>query len=149
MDNVDPTGYLSFVISIGGAFTPVLGGEGWGGIYVTLPSPGNYFDIGVFGTGGLAAGWQMGTATEVGVIKGNESDIRGITINGNAAGGPGSLTVLSNCHLKPVGLMVGPSADLGASVTFAETKAFGLNNFGTWLGGWLYQALHPLYNYGE
>lgn len=129
--------------TIGGGFTTIFGGEGWGGIYVTLPSPGNDFDVGVFGTGGIATGWQVGLANQYGVVQGNEQDMRGITINANAAGGLGSATVLFDCHNRPVGTMGGGAAELGASVTYSKTKAIGLNDLGTWLGGWLYQRLCP------
>ena len=103
----DPTGLLNLVTTIGGGFTPGLGGEGWWGIYVTLPSPGNDFDIGVFGTGGIATGWQWGLANQYGIVQGNEQDIRGITTNANAAGGLGSATIMFDCHGRPVGVMGG------------------------------------------
>jgi RHS repeat-associated protein len=143
VSNVDPAGLLSVVAAIGGGFTTVLGGEGWSGIYITLPSPGTNFDIGVFGTGGIAVGWQYGVANQYGIVKGDESNIRGITINANAAGGLGSATAMFDCDHHPVGVMFGPAAELGASVTLSQTKAAGLNDLGTWLGGWLYQRFHP------
>ena len=120
----------------------MLGFEGWGGIYVTLPEGGIHatnFDIGVFGTGGLSAGWNIGFNNQYGIIKGNESDIQGITVNANVAAGPGSVTASFDREGNLVGAMVGPSAELGASVTLSETHAIGLNDFGTWLGGWIYE----------
>ena len=103
-------GLLSVVATIGGGFTTVLGGEGWAGVYVTLPSPGNNLDIGLFGTGGIAGGWQYGVADQYGIVKGNEGDIRGITINANAAGGLGSATAMFGCSGTPAGITVGPVA---------------------------------------
>ena len=89
------------------------------------------------------SGWQYGVANQDGIVKDNEADIRGITINANAAGGLGSGTAMFDCGGHPVGIMVGPAAELGASVTLSQTEAAGINDLGTWLGGWLYQKLHP------
>jgi hypothetical protein len=133
VSNVDPSGLLNVVAAIGGGFTTLLGGEGWLGVYVTLPSHGNNFDIGVFGTGSLAAGIQYGVAEQYGAIKGNVDDIRGITVNANASGAILSGTLSFDTEGQLVGVMGGPGAEVGASVTLSQTKAAGLSDLGTWL----------------
>src|SRR6185437_9546883 len=104
---------------------------------------GNNFDIGLFGTGGLAEGWQQGTAAQVGVVKGNEDDIRGITVNVNVAAAVGSGTVMLDTNGNVVGGALGPAAEGGASVTLSKTQAVGLGDLGTWLGGRIYEYFHP------
>lgn len=88
-------------------------------------------------------GWQYGTAGQVGVVKGNEDDINGITTNVSAAGGFGSGTLMFDADGHVVGAAVGPAAEGGGSVTLSKTQATGLNGFGTWLGGKLYEYFHP------
>jgi len=138
----DPLGLLNLVVTAGGSFVTGLGGEGFVGIYITLPSPGNNFDIGVFGSGGIGGGWEYGVANQYGFVTGNESDIRGITVDANASGGPGSGSIMFDKN-GPVGVMVGPAAELGGSIMLSETHAIGLSDFGTWLGGWIYENTHP------
>jgi hypothetical protein len=142
VSGTDPFGLLNVVTTIGGTFTPGLGAEGWVGIYITLPSPGNTFDIGLFGSGGLSGGWDFGVANQYGLIKGNESDINGITVDVNASSGVGSASLFFDKE-GLVGGVVGPAAEAGGSITLSETHAIGLNDFGSWLGGWIYEQTHP------
>jgi len=139
----DPLGLLNVVASIGGSFATVLGAEGWTGIYVTLPSPGNNLDIGVFGTGGLSVGWNVGVTNQYGFVTGNESDIQGITINVNGSGNVVGGTAMFNQNGQLVGVMGGPSIEVGGSIVLAQSNAAGLNDVGNWLGGWIYQFINP------
>lgn len=97
----------------------------------------------------MGAGWNIGVSNQYGIVQGGENDINGITINANSGGGPGSGTIAFNQNGQPVGIMVGPSVDVGASVVLSQTKAAGLNDVGASLGGAIYDVvqmwkfLHP------
>ena len=145
ISRTDPLGLLNLVVTAGGSFVTVLGGEGFVGIYITLPWPGTNLDIGVFGSGGIGGGWEWGVANQYGFVTGNESDIRGITVDANASGGLGSGSIMFDKN-GPVGAMVGPAAELGGSVMLSETHASGLNDLGSWLGGVIYDLVHPSTN---
>lgn len=44
---------------------------------------------------------------------------------------------------KPAGFVLGPAAEEGFAVSATKTEAWGLNDLGYWLGGKLYDHLHP------
>jgi hypothetical protein len=69
---------------------------------------------------------------------GDVDDIRGVTYNVNAGGTAVGGTAMFNEDGKLVGFTAGPSADIGLSGTYAKTGALSLREFGSWLGGWLY-----------
>ena len=85
---------------------------------------------------------NLGIAGQGGIIQGDVNDIRGITGNVNFSGAPLSATAMldSNGHL--VGLVGGPAAELGGSVTYSRTGAVSLGELGSALGGWLYDHTH-------
>jgi hypothetical protein len=119
---------------VGGSFVPGFGAEGSVGIYITLPEYGKYnFDIGVWGSGGFGAGYNVGLGVQAGLIKGDECDIKGVTYNANAGGGVGSGTAMFDDRGHVVGVTVGPAADIGASESYAKTGAVGLADFFNWL----------------
>ena len=93
-------------------------------------------------SGGIAAGYNVGLGASAGLVTGDESNIQGITYNTNAGGtSVGGTAMFDQSGL--VGFTAGPSADIGASASYAQTGAAGLGDFGRWLGGWLYDKLHP------
>jgi hypothetical protein len=140
---IDPLGLTNLVAQIGGSIVPGLGVEGSVGIYVTLPTNGNNFDMGVFASGGFATGFNVGGGNQYGIIKGNESDIQGVTYNVNGGAAVGSGTLMFDDKGNLVGGTLGPAADLGLSASYTKTGAWGLNDLGNALGGWLYDKLHP------
>ena len=146
LNRIDPLGLVNVVGQIGGSAVQALGGTGAVGIYVTLPSPGNYIDIGLYGSAGPAGGEIIGVGTGVGFIKGNVTDIRGISYNAEAAGVAGDGTVMFDEHGHLIGGVVGPAAELGFAVSVTKTGAHGLNELGGWLGISLYNLLHPKCN---
>lgn len=140
--SIDPSGLANVVLQVGGSLVPVVGGEGFVGIYVTLPQYGGAnFDVGFFASGGVGAGWNIGLGTGGGVIKGDVSDIRGITTNINGAGAVASGTLMFD-DKGLVGATFGPAAKLGASITHANTGAFSFREFGSKLGSWLYEKFN-------
>jgi RHS repeat-associated protein len=142
----DPSGHLNVVGQVGGSFVPGFGGEGYVGGYVTFPFfDGAKFDMGFFASGGIGAGLNVGFSSGLGVVegdKGDVNDIRGITTNVNVGGGPGSATVMIGDNGKPIGATFGPSADLGASITHADTGAFSFREFGHWFYDWIHGGCH-------
>jgi len=138
----DVYGLLSVVAQGGASIVRGLGGEGYLGIYITLPSPGINFDIGVYASGGLAGGYNVGSGWGLGLIKGDQSSISGITYNVNGGMTPvGGTLMYDNTGL--VGGVVGPAAEEGASGSYARTGAFGLSDIGTWIGGKLFNIFGP------
>jgi hypothetical protein len=109
---------------------------------LTLPSPGINYDIGVFGTGSLSAGWDFGFSNQYGFVIGDASNISGITRDISISTSIASLTLMFDQN-GFVGATVGPAAEVGASASLSETHAAGLNQFGNWLGGWIYQQINP------
>lgn len=142
MEDIDPLGLVNVVAQVGGSAVQALGGTGAFGIYVTLPSPGNYIDIGVYGSAGPAGGELVGAGTGLGFIKGNVTDIRGISYNAEAAGVAGDGTVMFDEHRHIIGAVVGPAAELGFAISVTKTGAHGLNELGSWFGIWLYNKLN-------
>jgi len=45
-----------------------------------------------------------------------------------------------NGHM--IGATAGPAAKLGFYGSYAKTEAWGLNDVGSWLGGWAYDITH-------
>jgi RHS repeat-associated protein len=145
---VDPLGLFNIVGQVGGSLVPGIGGEGYIGIYMTLPSR-NYEngqitwtrpDIGVYSSGGVGAGWNIGVALGLGYVKGEEKDIQGVTYNVNVGVPPVGVSAMYDPDGKRVGVVFGPAADLGASGTYAETHAIGLRD----AFGWLFDRIDPL-----
>ena len=140
---VDPLGLLNLVVGGGGSYVPGIGTEGSAGIYVTLPQYRKYnFDIGVWGSGGLGAGANIGLSAQAGFIKGDKCDIKGVTYNVNAGAAVGSGTLMFDDKGNLVGGTIGPAADLGVSASYAKSGAIGLSDLGSWLGIWLYNKFH-------
>ena len=131
------------MLTRGGSYIRGLGGEGNGGIYLTLQWAPNFIDIGVFGSGGIGIGHNTSLSEEFGIIKGNVNDIRGISYNLNGGIAPGGGTLIFNGNGEIIGATVGEAIEYGLSWTYVKTGAVGLNDLGRWLGIWLYNKLHP------
>jgi RHS repeat-associated protein len=138
----DPSGLINLVLQLGGGAYMGVGGEGAGGAYLTTSTTFPYVDAGVYGTLGGGGGQLIGSGLEGGLIKGNESDIQGVTLNAEGAvPGVGGEVMFSGG--EPVGFVIGPAAEEGFAVSGSKTWAFGLNDVGDLLGGALYEHFHP------
>jgi hypothetical protein len=142
----DPLGLLNIVLGAGGSGVPGIGAEGSGGVYVTVPSKGVDFDVGLWASGGIGIGYNIGIAGMGGVIKGDVNDVRGVTFNANYSGGPISGTAMFDGNGHWVGQTIGPSAEIGISGSYAKTSAFSFGELGSSLGGWFYDHFHPAPN---
>lgn len=129
----DPLGLLNFVGQVGGSFVFGGGGEGYVGIYVTFPQRGGPdADVGIYASGGIGAGYNVGGGVAGGLIKGDVNDIRGITYNANGGGTVVGSTVMFGPDGKPIGAVIGPSARIGLSGSYARTGAWSLREFLGW-----------------
>lgn len=135
ISQVDPRGLLNVIGSVGGSFAPLFGAEGTLGIYLTLPSRGTNIDIGIYWSGGIAAGANIGTGWQGGFALGDQSDLRGISYNVNGGVAPLGGTISFSPDGKFVGATVGPSSEWGLSGSYAKSGAIGLSDLGHWLGG--------------
>jgi RHS repeat-associated protein len=138
---VDATGLANFVVQGGSSLVRGIGGEGYAGFYITLPSRGTNFDIGVYWSGGIGAGYNNGSGWGGGIVGGDKNSIRGITYNANVSWAPLGLTAMFNDQ-GLLGLVGGPAAQLGFSASYAESGAVGLSDIGSWLGRWLFDVLN-------
>jgi RHS repeat-associated protein len=142
LDRTDPLGLINLVGQIGGGGYMGVGGEGAIGVYLTGSTTFPYVDAGVYGTTGGGGGEMIGAGLEGGLIKGNESDIEGVTLNAEGAV-PGVGGEVMFAGGEPVGFVVGPAAEAGVAISGSRTWAFGLNDIGYWLGGKIYEHNHP------
>jgi len=135
----DPLGLLNVVGQVGGTFTTGVGGEGYVGVYVTIPQyNGPDFDFGAYWSGGVSAGWNVGTGASGGFMRGDVNDIRGVTYNVNAGGTvAGGTAMFDDTGL--VGVTVGPSSEIGFSASYARTGAWSASEF----FGWLFDRYMP------
>jgi len=138
----DPSGLVNLVAQVGGSFVRGFGVEGYGGVYITIPSKGINFDMGAYGSGGVGPGYNIGFSESAGLITGDVNTIRGITANLNGGVSPVGGTVMLDENGKPIGFTVGPAEQFGGSITYADTGAFSLGEFGSKIGGWLYDHTH-------
>jgi hypothetical protein len=90
-------------------------------------------DIGVYASGGFGPGGNIGAGWALGLVKGDEKDISGITTNVNGGIAPVGGTVAFDANGDPVGFTIGEALQLGGSVTHADTGAYGLRDFFDWL----------------
>ena len=106
----------SVTVSGGGAFIPIYGVGGSGGIYLsTYP-----FDIGVFFTGEHGYGIDFGLSAKVG---GQTGEINGIQTNINLSYPPVGVTLSANNQGDITGITAGLAPRAFASVTTARTGA--------------------------
>lgn len=145
LTGVDPLGLTNLVAQVSGSASAAnLGGAASVGVYITLQWAPNFIDVGVYGGAGTAIqGGNGGTSEQLGIIKGNENDIEGQSENFEAdyPGVGGTLTYDDQGNW--VGAMAGPSEEVGVSENNQSTTAYGLNDLGAYLGGLLYNKLHP------
>jgi RHS repeat-associated protein len=137
--HIDPSGLLSLVLQGGASFVSVFGGEGYLGLYFTLPSRGTNIDFGIYAAGGIGSGYNIGSGWGIGAIAGDINSIRGITYNVNGGVAPAGGTLMFDGN-GMVGFTAGPSASIGLSGTYSQTGAVGLGDLGSWLGNWLYSV---------
>ncbi|MDQ1811682.1 RHS repeat-associated core domain-containing protein [Massilia sp. CCM 9210] len=143
VDGKDPFGLANLVLGGGGSWVRAAGIEGSAGIYITLPFIGNNnFDVGVYVTGGMAAGYNTGMGWQAGAIKGNVSDIRGLTYNINGGVAPVGGTVMFDADGNVIGVTAGPAVGFGLSATYANTGAWGLSDIGGWIGRSIYDRFN-------
>jgi RHS repeat-associated protein len=119
----DPDGRDTLVLQGGGGAFLGVGGEGYIGIYLS-GSP--KWDVGVYVSGGWGFGLSAGVAGSGGVVKGTADNLRGETVNANVSGGAFSATVAKDLQGKLAGVLVGPAAKLGGSVTDSKTSVLSL-----------------------
>ncbi len=128
---VDPLGLLNILFG-GGLFSAVAptGIEGSGGVVINPGTGTDEADIGVFGSLGTGGGVNVSADVFFGFIKGDISNVSGVTGNINIVPGPVSITIITNPKTGEVmgftaGL--GPSATpIGASGTLSATGTFTL-----------------------
>jgi uncharacterized protein RhaS with RHS repeats len=133
VNSIDPSGLTNLIFQVGGSFVPGNGAEGSVGIYITRPEYGGpSFDFGVYSSGGIGTGFNIGMGLQAGIVKGDVNDIRGVTANINAGGPVVGGTVMYDNKGNVVGGTLGPNAGFGGSVTIAKTGAYGARDFFDW-----------------
>jgi uncharacterized protein RhaS with RHS repeats len=120
----DSKGLITGVYQIGGSYTPILGPEGWSGVFITYND--GHLDAGFYLNGGLSTGYNVGLSEGPGVMQGGLSDLESITGNVNVSTGEGSATFMFDENGRLVGVVGGPAARFGVSYTYSKTSAFSL-----------------------
>jgi hypothetical protein len=129
---VDPFGLLNILGGVGGSAVAPLGIEGSGGIVINPGFGNDNADIGAFGLIGAGGGVNVSGDIFIGFIRGDISNVSGVTANINIVAGPVSLAVFINPKTGQfMGFTagVGPSATIiGASGTLSITGTFTLRD---------------------
>ena len=121
-----------------------LGGSASAGVYITVQLTSPFVDAGVYASVGPAIqGGNGGIAEQLGVVKGNESDIEGQSSNVEADVPGGGLTLSYDEDGHLAGVLAGPAEEVGVSESDQTTTAYGLNDLGEALGGFIYGQIHP------
>jgi len=124
---IDPDGRDNLVAQVGGSLVVGVGVEGYVGMYFSN-SP--RLDVGIFGSGGLADGLNVGMGASGGAIKGPVSNVAGTTVNVNVSTGTLSTTIINDADSgQPIGATFGGAIRLGASVSVAKTSTFSFRDF--------------------
>jgi RHS repeat-associated protein len=127
--HIDPLGLFNVIAGFGGSLVPGAGGEGDVGVAMNPGMGDSHFDVGLFGTVGGGAGWNVSADAFVGIIGGNFSDVRGDTVNVNVGIGPFSGTLMFDpCGFDIVGGTIGPGVfapfNYGFSVKYTTTGMY-------------------------
>jgi RHS repeat-associated protein len=121
-----------------------LGGSASAGVYITVQLTSPFVDAGVYASVGPAIqGGNGGIAEQLGVVKGNESDIEGQSSNVEADVPGGGLTLSYDEDGHLAGVLAGPAEEVGVSESDQTTTAYGLNDLGEALAGFIYGQIHP------
>lgn len=118
----------------------ILGVEGGIGIVFDLDNPG---ESGVFFTGGVAGGANVGASVGVGYAP-NDIEGTGTTFDINAFGGSGTVS-FDNNGFNGIALTVGPGG--GASTAVTNTSSVTINDFLNWLKKAHKDVMRELYNW--
>ena len=111
---VDPEGLTEF-FSIGGTFIKGVGIEGSAGVLLR----NHPTDAGLFGTGGVGVGWQVGGSIQFGTYWG---DFDSAATQVNLATGIISGSLFFDPKTGDLaGFSVGPAAELGFSIVYSDT----------------------------
>jgi RHS repeat-associated protein len=125
----DALGLFTVVGGVGGSFVNGIGGEGSVGLYFNPGLFGQKADAGVFVSGGMGGGYNIGVSSYGGVVFGDASNVNSPFVNINISIGVGSVTIM----LDPAtgnwsGITFGPAAEVGGSVTYTDTGKTGLRD---------------------
>jgi len=92
---IDPFGLANIIWGVGGSLVAPTGVEGsLGGILNIDDIKKGKFDAGYFASGGIGTGVNVSADIFFGYIKGDISDVSGVTTNINIVGGPISVAIL-------------------------------------------------------
>ena len=129
---VDPAGLLNILLGGGCSAVAPTGTEGSAGVVINPGLGTDEADVGVFGSLGAGGGVNVSADAFIGFIKGDTSNVSGVTGNINIVAGPLSITTITNPKtVDVVGFTVGvgPSATpIGASGTLSATGTFTLRD---------------------
>ena len=129
ISRVDPLGLFTIIGGVGGSFVTGAGGEGSVGAYVNPGLFGQQSDAGVFASGGMGAGANIGANAYAGVVFGDASNVNTPFANVNISLGIGSLTLMFDPSTgKLGGFSIGPAAKAGASGTYTDTGKYGVRD---------------------
>jgi hypothetical protein len=126
---IDPLGLFTFIGGGGGSFVPYIGGEGSAGVYFNPGLFGQQSDAGVFGSGGIGGGFNIGLNSYFGVVFGDASNVNSPFVNINISTVFASFTIMTDPSTHNLaGFSFGPAAKVGASITYTDTGKFGLRD---------------------
>jgi RHS repeat-associated protein len=131
--NVDRDGRETWTWGANGSFVPGLGLEGSIGIFFNLgdPTTGECFDFGIYGSGGIAAGVNIGVGGQASYSDGPASSINGVSVNGSVGAGFVSVNGLMSADGRPqIGGGIGVGATpVSASIGLGYTGSVGYQTF--------------------
>ena len=123
---IDPKGLFSIIVGGGGSFVVGAGGEGSVGAYFNPGFFGDCSAAGVFASGGVGGGYNVGVNSYVGTVFGPASNVNSPFVNLNISAGLGSLTIMFDPTTGDwAGVSIGPGVELGVSVTYTDTGKTG------------------------
>jgi RHS repeat-associated protein len=139
---VDPLGLANVTIGPSGSFVPGIGFEIGFGVYINPGLGDDCFDFGVYGSGGVGGGWNIGGGITGGYVPGPSSNSSGTTVNYNVGEGPVLVTVYTDPkNPDPVAAPTGGSISYGfwgwpwaVSASLVRTGTFGVNDLLRWAG---------------
>lgn len=129
ISKIDPLGLFTVIGGASGSFVNGIGGEGSVGVYVNPGFFGQQSDAGVFSSGGVGAGGNIGVNAYGGVVFDDASNVNSPFINVNISAGIGSVTIMFDPKSGDWrGISFGPAAELGVSTTYTDTGKVGLRD---------------------
>ena len=140
VNKIDPSGLQDIYVFGEIDVVGITGGEGGLGIVIDLDNPG---ESGVFFSGGIAGGANVGAAVGVGYAP-NDIEGTSTTFDINAFGGSGTFS-FDNNGFNGIALTVGPGG--GASTAVTTTTSVTVNDFLDWLSNAYKETMHELYKW--